>query len=321
MKLNYMTLPKQFYYKKNRLQQVRGFCYVVQTGSMLKCAQKMGLTQGAITLLVQSLERDLGIKLFQRNGRDIKPTKEGEMFYHHAILSLQKMDSLFESFAQSNSEKKLSSIGVGGNIIIFHILPKYIKKFEDLYPHVDFKIKNLTRPDAVKRVIDGELDVAIYSMMPDQIPSELDFIPIVKYSPILLTHKDHPLANKKDLVLSDIKPYKLLRLDPQFVTVPNFDAVASQHGLETTIEFEMANYEIIKKFVKADVGVAIVSGICLENEADKDLVGRDLSQYFPVLTYGMMIKKNTIITGLKKEFIEMMQTEKLLEAQKMAEGY
>jgi len=46
-----------------------------------------------------------------------------------------------------------------------------------------------------------------------------------------------------------------------------------------------------------------------------------LSQYFPVLTYGMMIKKNTIIAGLKKEFIEMMQTDKLLEAQNLGKKF
>ncbi len=302
-----MTLPKQFYYKKNRLQQVRGFCYVVQTGSMLKCAEKMGLTPGAITLQIQSLERDLRIKLFERSGKEIKLTKNGKMFYDYAIASLQKMESLFESFASITSEKKLNSISIGGNIIIFHILPKYIKQFETLYPQIEFKIKNLSRPDALKRVIEDELDIAIYSMMPDQIPHELDFIPIAKYSPILLTHKNHPLSTKKNLVLSDIKEYKLLRLDPQFVTVPNFDAIAQQHGLKTSIEFEMANYEILKKFVKADVGVAIVSGICLENEADKDLVGRDLSQYFPSLTYGMMVKKEKIPHTLLQEFMQMMK--------------
>jgi DNA-binding transcriptional LysR family regulator len=312
-----MTLPKQFYYKKNRLQQVRGFCYAVQTGSMSKCAEKMGLTKAAITVQIQSLERDLGIKLFDRNGKDVKLTKNGEMFYEYAVSSLQKMDSLFENFVASSAGKKSNSVSIGGNIVIFHILPKYIKRFETLHPQVDFKIKNLARPDAIKRLINNELDVAIYSMMPDQIPSELDFIPVVQYPPILLTHKKHPLAKKKNLVLSDIKKYKLLRLDPQFVTVPNFDAIAQQHGLKTTIEFEMANYEILKKFVKADIGVSIVSGICLENEADKDLVSRDLSKYFPILTYGMLIKKGAILDGLKKEFVQMLQKDKLLKAQKL----
>jgi len=89
--------------------------------------------------------------------------------------------------------------------------------------------------------------------------------------------------------------------------VPNFDEVAKEYGLRTHIEFEMANYEILKKFVKFDVGVSIVSAICLENETDPDLVSRDLSDHFPALTYGIMVKKGRICHELLQEFIDLMQ--------------
>jgi len=253
----------------------------------------------------KNINGEVGLTLEQGVITNIS-SPDADKFMEGKIASAT-MDSLFESFASINSKKKSNSISIGGNIIIFHILPKCIKQFETLYPQIEFKIKNLNRPDAIKRVIDDELDIAIYSMVADQIPHELNFIPIAKYSPILLTHKDHPLATKKDLILSDIKEYKLLRLDPQFVTVPNFDSVVQEHGLKTSIEFEMANYEILKKFVKAEVGIAIVSGICLENEADKDLVSRDLSRYFPSLTYGMMVKKEKIHHPLLREFVGMLQ--------------
>jgi len=118
------------------------------------------------------------------------------------------------------------------------------------------------------------------------------------------------------ITLEDIKKYKLLKLDPQFITVPNFDAVAQAHGLETKIEFEMANYEILKKFVKAGVGIVIVSSICLEDESDKELIGRDLSSHFPSLIYGIMVKKGKILHPLLKKFIEMLKESKLLQAHK-----
>jgi len=200
-----MSLSKQFYYKNNRLQQLRGFCYAVQTGSMAKCAEKLGLSQSAITLQIQSLERDLETKLFKRNGKEIKLTEDGKEFYDYAIPVLQKMEALFENFANKKSKKHQNSISIGGNIVIFHILPKYIKKFEDLHPKVNFSIKNLTRPDAIERVKNGDLDMAIYSMRSNNIPSELDFIPIARHRPILLTHKDHPLAKKEKFSLGDIK--------------------------------------------------------------------------------------------------------------------
>lgn len=308
-------LPKQFYYKRNRLQQIKGFCYTVQTGSMIRSAEKMGLTASTITLQIQSLERDLGIKLFERDPKKIKLTQEGRMFYDYSISYVQGIENLFENFIKFANDKKSNVISIGGNVSICYILPKYIQRFETLYPEVKFEIRNLVKQDAIKRAINDEIDILVYSMTKKLLPSELDFFPIVEYPPILLTNKDHPLSKKENITLSDIKEYKLLRLDPQFVTVPNFDEVAKCHGLETKIEFEMANYEILKKFVKAGVGIAVVSSICLEGESDQDLVGRDLSDHFPSLTYGIMIKKGKIAHPLLEKFVSMLQNSRFLTAQ------
>jgi DNA-binding transcriptional LysR family regulator len=67
--------------------------------------------------------------------------------------------------------------------------------------------------------------------------------------------------------------------------------------------------------VKSGVGIAIVSSICLEDEGDQELVGRNLSDHFPSLTYGIMIKKGKIAHPLLQEFMDMLQTEKLLQTQ------
>lgn len=309
-------LPQQFYYKRNRLQQIKGFCYTVQCGSMVKAAEKMGLTPSTITLQIQSLERDLGIKLFERDLKKLKLTAEGQMFYSHAIFYVQGIDNLFENFIKLAPKKKTDvTISIGGNVSICYLLPKYIQHFESIHPEVKFQIRNLVKHDAINRLLNDQIDILFYSMTPKILPSELDFFPVVTYPPILLTNTTHPLAKKKKITLEDVKPYKLLRLDTQFITVQNFDEMVIMHGLETKIEFEMANYEILKKFVKAGVGIALVSSICLEDEGDESFVAKDVSSYFPSLTYGIMIKKGKIIHPLLQEFINMLQTLKLLKVQ------
>ena len=77
-----MQLPKQFYYKHNRLQQLKGFYYTVQAGSSIsKAAAKMGLTQSTVSLQIQSLERDLNVKLFERTGKRMKITESGKILF------------------------------------------------------------------------------------------------------------------------------------------------------------------------------------------------------------------------------------------------
>lgn len=310
-------LPAQFHYKNNRFQQLRGFCYTVQTGSMSKAAKKMRLSQGAVSLQIQSLERDLGVQLFTRGQNKATLTKEGKMFYVHAVPHIYGADEMFEDFISNLKNEKSKTISIAANnVSICHILPKYIKKFEAEFPEVKFEIKNITKDEAIKELLDNEVDMLIFSMKLGEIPSELEFIPIVEYQPILLTAKNHPLAKKKKVTMADIKQYQLLRLDKKFVTIPNFDEVAKHYGLKTKIEFKMANYEILKKFVREDVGIAILSSICLEGEVEEELVSKSLAEYFPKILYGILIKKGKPPYGSLKDFIDFMMRERLLQAQK-----
>ena len=308
---------RQFHYKNNRLQQLKGFCYTVQTGAVKKAADAMGLTQAAVRLQIRSLERDLQTKLFHREKRSLVVTEEGKAFYDYAIPQLQAMRELLENFSRRKKQDQSKLIRIGANYVsIAYILPKYIKKFETAHSEVEFEIKNLIRKDALQKLINDELDFLLYTMQKYELPSELEFIPIVAYDPILLVQKDHPLTKlKKNLTLNEIKKYKLLRLDQEFVTMPAFDNVFEDHGFETKIKFAMVNYEILKKFVKADIGVAIISSICLEDEEEKDLVALDLSDYFPKIIYGILIKKGKILSGLLENFVKMLRAEKLLQAQ------
>jgi len=308
--------PNNFHYKNNRFQQLRGFCYTVQGGSMSSAAKKMGLSQGAVSLQIQSLERDLDVQLFERNKNKISLTKEGKMFYVHSVPHIYGTDEMFEDFIALIKKEKSKTINIAANnVSICHILPKYIKKFETKNPQTKFAIRNLTKNEAIKRLLNNEVDMLLYSMQVNEIPSELEFIPVVEYRPILLTSKNHPLAKKQKVTMSDIKRYELLKLDSQFITIPNFDEVAKHYGLKTKIEFEMANYEILKKFIKENIGIAILSDICLEGEKDKNLVSKSLTDFFPKILYGILVKKGKTHYGLLNDFIEMLKKEKLLKSQ------
>lgn len=276
----------------------------------------MGLSQSTITLQIQSLERDLGMKLFTRDKTKIKPTAEGEKLYTYCISYIHQTDSLFENFVKQVKENKSPTIDLATNHVgISYIIPKYIKKFKTANPDVKFKIRNLSKSECISRLLNDEIDLFIYPMNSDEIPDELEFFPIVKYQPILLTRKDHPLAKKKKVTLADVAKFELVRIDPKLITLPAFEELLKAHKIRSTIEFEMSDWEILKKFVKADIGVAMISNIVLEGEKEDELVGRILTDYFPEMTYGVLIKKGKNLGELLDSFLKLLTTEKLLNAQ------
>lgn len=310
-------MPNQFHYKNNRFQQLKGFCAAVSTGSISRAAKQMNLTQGAVSLQIQSLERDLGVRLLKRENNKITLTKEGRMFYIRAAESMENVSVLFTDFAKYLRHETTKKINIAANNVSnCYILPKYIYHFEQENPDVEFQIRNIPKDEAIKRIKNNDIDFGIYSVADGELPEDFDFLPIVNYRPILLTRKDHPLAKKKNLILSDIKKYKLLRLDGRFTTIPHFDEIAKTYNLQTKIEFEMANYEILKKFVKAGIGIAIMSNICLEGEEEKDLQARMLIDYFPEIKYGIWFKKGHKFCGIIECFVRMLTTEKLLNTQR-----
>src|SRR5262249_30013944 len=106
---------KMFRYKQNRLQQLRGFCSVVETNSISKAASRLHLTQPTVSLQVQALERDLRASLFERHGPKLELTPEGRLLYELArplVEGLSELDRDFEA-RRNNVEQGRLAIAAG----------------------------------------------------------------------------------------------------------------------------------------------------------------------------------------------------------------
>lgn len=296
-----------FFYNKNRFQQLKGFYYTALFGSPTKAADKMLLSQAAVSMQIKALEKDLRVKLFTRQNRKLSLTKEGKEFYEIIVPHIQGIEEAVDAFNKSIQRKKRNLISIAANhVSISYILPKYINIFKRQYPESKFKIKNLEIKDSVDRLLKNEVDMVMYPCEKHEVPEECDFLPVINYRPIVLMRKDNLLANKKDILLSDIQKFDLLRIDPHLITLPTFEEIIRAHNLKSSIEFELGDWEILKKFVKAKIGVALISNICLEGEEDSDLIGIPVTRYFPEMTYGILVKKGKQFNDRQKFLIDLL---------------
>src|SRR5213078_3104740 len=100
----------EYRYKQNRFQQLRGFCYAAATGSISKAAKRIGLSQPSVYQQIQSLESEIGVKLFVRNGSRIQLTHDGELLFEMAMTLVEQLENLDEQFAQRRTEVDEGSI-------------------------------------------------------------------------------------------------------------------------------------------------------------------------------------------------------------------
>lgn len=288
---------KRFYYKKSRLNQLRGFCATVQEGcSARKAAFRLGLEPTTVTIQIRSLEEDLGIKLFTRTANHrLRITEEGQAFYEMAISRLQSMDDLFESFHRDSKEKNQKTLKIAGYYsALSHILPKYIrilceqKQFEDL----KIKLCNINVKEAFDRLIKNKVDFAFYPFIENNqsTPIEIAKKNIFRLKNAVYVHKNHPLASKSKLTKNDIANHKFLVRDQYKFNDPR----RVMNFKPSNIEFENSDNHIIFGLVKENLAIGGGSDIYSKegNFINREIIFKNVDHLFPDMFYSMYTLKN-----------------------------
>lgn len=290
-----------FSYKRNRMQQIKGFYYAARYRSISEAARTMNLTQSTVTLQIQSLERDLNFKLLNRDSKPLSLTKEGEEFYEIACPLMHEFESIVEKFLNSKNQKEQRKIDIAvHHVAISYLMPSIISSFKKSHPQSKITIRNIAPNEAIKRLKEGKIDLAFY---PNALSDpEIKRIETVSYDPILIMNKKHPLAKKVIKSLKDLKDFDLIRIDQNLITLPLFEEAVRSHGLSGSVEFENGNWEILKHFVKKNNFVAIVSTVCLDKN-DDDLAIKNLAKFFPKMGYSIMHKNGELLKPIVKNFI------------------
>ena len=297
--------PKQIHYKHNRLQQLRGFCHVVQTGSISKAAERMFLSQPSVSLQIQALERELKVVLFERNGPSLKLTPEGDSLYELAQPLVDGMDNLYDSFVSRHGEVDSGSMSVAaGPSIINFVIKDPIRQFSQEFSQVRIRLSTMTWEEAVEAVNKDMVDLAI-SPEPNGY-SNIAYEKLFTFSTVLILPVDHPLAKKDDIALEDIAEHPFVLPDQHSMT----SSVFNQHKLNLKLKVEAGGLNLVKRFVEEGMGISIVSSICLE-DTDK-LVVRDLSHFFPSRDYGILLRKGRFLSPQVKNFINIVKRQQVV---------
>jgi len=297
------TKARRFYYKQNRLKQLRAFCYAAQTQSISKAAERMFLSQPSVSLQVRALEEELGIALFERKGPRIALTPEGQVLYELGSPLVEGIDGLAEAFAERRGSLDSGKLDIAaGESTILYILPEFVRRFAERYPGIRLRLHNVTGRDGLAQVRADEVDFAVGSMV--DFPDDITYQPIFHYDTVLITPLDHPLASRRKVKLADISPYGLILPPRHLSTWRVVDLVFQQRDLDYRVTLEAGGWEVIKKYVEMGLGISIVSAICLAG--DERLCALPLGEYFPTRSYGVVLRRGKFLSPAAKRFIEAM---------------
>lgn len=294
----------RFYYKGNRLKQLRAFCMSAKLGTFSRAAEALFLSQPSISLQIGALERELGIHLIDRGNRRVQLTREGQMLYDIALPLIEGLDGLDDAFRGKLVGLDAGELNIAaGTSTIQYLLPNLVQAFRERFPKVRLHLHNVTGSDGLAMLRSDSADFAVGSML--DVPNDLVYESVYQFDPMLITPPNHPLAAKSEIRLDDLSPYGLILPPRRLTTYRLVDLIFQQARVPYHVAIEVGGWEVIKQYVSMGLGISIVTGICLKPEDRLEV--RNMRAYFPQRSYGVVMRRGKYLSPQARAFIDLIK--------------
>lgn len=294
----------RFSYKSDRLKPLRAFCQTVRLGTVSRAAEALFISQPAVTLQLQALEREFGVVLLERAGRRVVPSREGQLLYELAQPLVDSLDRLPERFRAMRSGLEAGELKIAANsTTILYLLPKIVERFREHHPDVRLSLHNAITADGTDLLRSDAADLLVGSLL--DVPSDLSYQAVYRFEQMLILPPDHPLAGEEPLGLAAIGAHPLIMPPRRVVTWRLVDRVFEQQRVPYTVGLEVGGWEVIKQYVAMGMGIAVVPALCLDAEDSRRLAVRPAGHLFPARTYGVAVRRGRPLSAQARAFIEL----------------
>ena len=246
------------------LYQLRGFYEIVREQSFTRAADKLFLTQPAISLQVKALESELDEILLERNRRQIRLTPAGEILFAHAREVFARLASARDEIAALKKVLR-GRLAIGtSDTNCTYILPGLLAEFRARYPEVELDIRNRMSPEVGNLVLNDEVEFGLATLP----VKHRDLVGEVLFArrDVLICPPDHALAARRRIGLKQIVVHPFLALERGSTSRQLLDEVCRREGLELQVEMNLGGIEIIKRYVEIGLGIALVPEVAVEEE-------------------------------------------------------
>jgi DNA-binding transcriptional LysR family regulator len=249
-------------------RQLAAFCEVVERKSFSHAAERLGVTQPAVSLQVRSLEKRLGTKLLDRSGRRVEPTEAGQRLYRLAQRMLTLEDQLLDEVSSADAVGVLrgelalgASTGPGGTVV-----PVLLGEFQREHPELSVALSISDTNRVIEQVADRELELGIVGASPRH--RGVVFEPFFRDEVILVVPPGHRFADK-EISLEDLRGEPLILMQEgagvrQVIEHELRNGPVRLRDLD--VHLELGLQESVKSAVAAGFGVTFISRSGVEAE-------------------------------------------------------
>lgn len=231
-------------------QNLKAFVAVAVSRSFSLAADRLHITQPAISKRIHMLEQQLDTQLFDRIGRQVSLTEAGRTLLPHAEAILDAMHTARRAIADLSGEVRGQLKLITSHHIGLHRLPRILREYTERYPMVDLDISFMDSSEAYAAVLKGDCDLGIITEVA-QNNEALNTRTVWKDTMLFVAAPQHPLSKLGAVTLADISPYQALLPERRFYTTQLVEELFTRNGLSIRINLATNYLETIKALISA----------------------------------------------------------------------
>ncbi|MDT4895326.1 MAG: hypothetical protein QOH25_403 [Acidobacteriota bacterium] len=239
------------------IRQLRAFTAIAETGTFTAGAQRVHITQAAVSMQIRQLEIELGAPLFVRAPRRVILTEAGEALLERARRILREHDVAVAEIAElAGAERGRLRVGSASAMVSADPLPQILKELRERHPRAEVTIVSGTSDALVRQILAGELDMAFVSL-----PVEARGIQTEGLSRdelVAIVSPRHRLAKQKVISVFTLAGEKLILGERGGNTRRLIDELFAEAGVQPVVAMELSRLAAIKRMVEEEMGIGII---------------------------------------------------------------
>lgn len=287
------------------LNQLYYFQKIAKLQHYHQAAKELNISQPSLSRSISNLEEELGVSLFQKNGRNIELTKYGRIFLEHVNRILDEIN-IAENKMKSLAGSRSGHIDIG---YVFPLaktyIPRMVRNFlnQEQNHEITFSLSQEITSQLIVDLKEEKYDIIFGSYVPDE--PKIEFIPVVNQEMVIITPPEHPLKYKSSLVLEDLLSYPVIGYDRTSGLGQYTHSLYRQNHMEPSIAFETSDENAIASLVAEDFGIGFVAHVESLREYDIEIL--HLTNMKPYHTVYMAYLKDKPMIPAVRKFIDFVK--------------
>ena len=293
---------KECLYLKTKLDYYRVFYETARYGSFSLAAEKLFISQSAISQCIHQLEMDLDTKLFHRSRRGVTLTQEGKMLLpkiENALSSINQGETLLAQFRHLHAGSL--KIAAGDTVTAHYLLP-YLEEFHTRYPHIRIEMANSYSSNLLSYVKEGKSELAFVNL--PIVDEELTVTPCLTIHDIFVAGASRKL--KQSYTREEIAAEPLILLEKNSTSRRYVEAQFQKNRIMLSPIIELAVHDLLLQFASIDLGVS-----CVVEEFSKESISKgtvkplNLTEPLPARAIGCAYLKHNPLSLAAQAFLEI----------------